>query len=51
VTSATVSGAAAYLELVRAAEGDLVGAGRIASVSYRETDDAPAVEVVLAPTD
>jgi valyl-tRNA synthetase len=51
VTSATVSGAAAYLELVRAAEGDLVGAGRIASVSYRETDDAPTVEVVLAPTD
>jgi valyl-tRNA synthetase len=50
VTSATVSGPTTYLDLVRAAEGDLVGAGRIATVAYAESDQQPSVEVVLAPT-
>jgi valyl-tRNA synthetase len=51
VTSTTVTGPADLLERVRAAEGDLVGAGRIAEVVYHVTNGPLSVDVVLAPAE
>jgi valyl-tRNA synthetase len=48
VESATVTAPAAQMPLVEAARGDLVGAGRIASLTVVPGDGALRVDVVLA---
>jgi len=51
VRSAVLAGPEATLERIRAAEGDLIAAGRIASLDYQPGDTFAVRDVVLAPVE
>jgi valyl-tRNA synthetase len=51
VQSAVLTGPPAALERVRLAEGDLIAAGRIATLDYQPGDTFAVTDIVLAPAE
>jgi hypothetical protein len=51
VQSAVLTGPQATLDQIRLAAGDLVAAGRIASITYQPGETFAVCDVVLAPVE